>query len=332
MITVANPIYDVVFKYLMADERIARTILSALLKRDITSVQMRPHEYVNDKGTDITILRIDFAATVLTDDGKEQLVHIEVQKTWLDSETQRFRRYLAVQYENPDNMRRGHEGPYAVPMIMVYLLGHRVGDIEEPVLYVQPEPRSYDGKRVTHGVPNQFVDSLTHESVIVQIPLLHGQVNTKLDRVLSIFEQTHKVRGNAKLLNLDDTLYEGDADMQRILSRLSSAAADPAIRHDMATEEELFSEIDKRDEDILIRDRRLAEQKVLLDERQTQLDEQKSQIDEQKSQIDEQKSQIDEQKSLIRTSVKLFADMGLSADSIAAKLGISEDTVQTLLS
>jgi hypothetical protein len=32
MVTVANPIYDIVFKYLMEDERIARTILSALLQ------------------------------------------------------------------------------------------------------------------------------------------------------------------------------------------------------------------------------------------------------------------------------------------------------------
>ena len=47
MITVANPIYDVVFKYLMEDERIARTILSALLKKDIIRVEVRPHEYSN---------------------------------------------------------------------------------------------------------------------------------------------------------------------------------------------------------------------------------------------------------------------------------------------
>ena len=33
--TIANPIYDTVFKYLMEDERIARTILSALLKQEI---------------------------------------------------------------------------------------------------------------------------------------------------------------------------------------------------------------------------------------------------------------------------------------------------------
>lgn len=32
IIHVANPIYDAVFKYLMEDERIAKTLLSALLK------------------------------------------------------------------------------------------------------------------------------------------------------------------------------------------------------------------------------------------------------------------------------------------------------------
>ncbi len=33
MIYVANPLYDAVFKYLMEDERVAKTILSALLKK-----------------------------------------------------------------------------------------------------------------------------------------------------------------------------------------------------------------------------------------------------------------------------------------------------------
>ena len=41
---IANPIYDVVFKYLMEDERIARTILSALLKKDVVGVEMRAHD------------------------------------------------------------------------------------------------------------------------------------------------------------------------------------------------------------------------------------------------------------------------------------------------
>ena len=60
---VANPIYDIVFKYLMEDERIARTILSALLKKNIVKVEVRPHEYANDKRDPLSIFRFDFAAT-----------------------------------------------------------------------------------------------------------------------------------------------------------------------------------------------------------------------------------------------------------------------------
>ena len=47
MMTIANPIYDSVFKFLMEDERVARTILSALLKKDILRVEVRPHEHSN---------------------------------------------------------------------------------------------------------------------------------------------------------------------------------------------------------------------------------------------------------------------------------------------
>lgn len=45
MIILANPIYNVAFKYLIDEERIARTILSALLKKNIIRVEMRPHNY-----------------------------------------------------------------------------------------------------------------------------------------------------------------------------------------------------------------------------------------------------------------------------------------------
>ena len=47
IIHVANPIYDSVFKYIMEDERIAKTILSALLKKEVVHVTVRPHEYSN---------------------------------------------------------------------------------------------------------------------------------------------------------------------------------------------------------------------------------------------------------------------------------------------
>lgn len=81
MISVANPIYDSVFKYLMEDERIAKTILSALLKKEIESVELRPHEYANQTKDRLSMFRIDFGAKIREADGKSHLILIELQKT-----------------------------------------------------------------------------------------------------------------------------------------------------------------------------------------------------------------------------------------------------------
>lgn len=91
VVRIANPIYDSVFKYLMEDERIAKTILSALLKKEVVSIEIRPHEYSNQTRDSISMFRIDFSAKVREDDGAEHLILVELQKTWLETETLRFR-------------------------------------------------------------------------------------------------------------------------------------------------------------------------------------------------------------------------------------------------
>ena len=96
IVHVANPIYDSVFKFMMEDERVAKTILSALLKKEVLTVTIRPHEYSNTTRDSLSMFRIDFAAQVREDNGEEQLVLIELQKTWLDTETLRFRQYLGA--------------------------------------------------------------------------------------------------------------------------------------------------------------------------------------------------------------------------------------------
>ena len=98
IISVANPIYDSVFKFLMEDERIAKTILSALLKEEVLSVEIRRHEHTNTTRDTLSMFRIDFAAKVRDEKGKEKLILIELQKTWLETETLRFRQYLGAQY------------------------------------------------------------------------------------------------------------------------------------------------------------------------------------------------------------------------------------------
>ena len=331
---VANPIYDIVFKYLMEDERIARTILSALLKKDVVGVEVRPHEYTGDQRSSLSVFRIDFGATIRESDGTEKLILVELQKTWLETETLRFRQYLGVQYSNPKNMVDGH----ALPTVAVYLLGHKVGDVEEPVLYVHHQSYDYNGNVVTKGLPNVFIDSLTHDSIIVQIPRLHGQINNRLDMVLSIFDQSRKDALDEHVLRLDEQVYASDKEMEHILHRLIMAAADADMRHDMNVEDEYFSAIEKRDTVILLKDRELAEKTVQLAEKTVQLKESEAQLKESEAQLKESEAQLKEkdgklkeQKDLLRSSITMLLQAGISMEDVARRLNLSPETISQIM-
>ena len=299
MIYIANPIYDIVFKYLMEDERVVKILLSALLKKLVVEVELRKHEYSNVQRDKISMFRIDFGAKVRNADGSLHLVLIELQKTWLETETLRFRQYLGAQYANPDNMLKEKDrNSMGIPMVAVYLLGHRVGDIEEPVLYVKHNAFDYEGNEVTQGLPDPFVDSLTHNSIIVQIPRLHGHVNNRLEEILSVFDQTRKNKDNGQVLNINESEYVDDEEMMVIIHRLLAAAADAQVRQDMNTEDEFFKAIEDRDTAIMLRDRQLAEQG----------------------------QQLAEQNSIIIESARQLKASGLDVEQIAAitKLTIAE--------
>lgn len=273
IIRVANPIYDSVFKYLMEDERIARTILSALLKKEVVDIQIRRNEYSNGTRNNISMFRIDFGARIREDDGSLRLILIELQKTWLETETLRFRQYLGAQYANPENMvHEEMRPPYGIPMVAVYILGHRVGNIDVPVLYVNHKSYDYDGNVVTHGLPDPFVDSLTHDSIIVQIPLLHGQINNRLEKVLSVFDQTYKEKDDQHIVELDEAKYQDDPDMQYILQRLVMATANNQIRQDMNAEDIYIPPIESRDTAIMQRNQLIKEKNEQLLQIDQQLD------------------------------------------------------------
>ena len=279
MIYIANPIYDVVFKYLMEDERVVKILLSALLKKTVVEVEMRKHEYSNVQRDKISMFRIDFGAKVREEDGSIRLVLIELQKTWLETETLRFRQYLGAQYANPDNMLKDDEHiSQGIPMVAVYLLGHRVGDIEEPVLYIKHESYDYEGNVVTKGLPDPFVESLTHNSILVQIPRLHGHVNNRLEEILSIFDQTRKNRDNRQVIDINEADYADDAEMMLIIHRLLAAAADAQVRQDMNAEEIYLQPIEDRDTAIMQRDKQLAEKEEQFAEKEEQLEQSRSAI------------------------------------------------------
>ena len=359
-ISVANPIYDSVFKFLMEDERIAKTVLSALLKKEIVSVEMRRHEHPNVTRDSLSMFRIDFAARIKEDDGSLNLVLIELQKTWLDTETLRFRRYLAAQYNAEENMQKeGDNKGYALPMVAVYLLGHRIGDIDKPVVYVGHKALDYDGKEVAHGDTDPFINSLIHDSIIVQIPLLHGKINNRLDKVLSVFDQTQRDQKNQQIISLNEALYENDPDMMHLIRRLSLATMSAEVRQEMNDEDEFYSVVEARDTQVMQLNKELSEKRTQLSEKTAQLSEKTAQLSEKTAQLSEKTAQLSEKTAQlsektaqlsektaqlsektaqlserdaqIKSMAQTMYANGVSLSTIAASMQRSDDEVRALL-
>ena len=330
MVYVANPLYDAVFKYLMEDDRIAKTILSALLQKEVVEVKMRRNEYSNINRNAISMFRIDFAAKVKEEDGSEKLILIELQKTWLETETLRFRQYLALQYNNKENMTKESDNKYALPTVAVYLLGHRVGDINEPVVYAQHHIYDYEGKEVVLAKPDPFVESLQHDSIIVQIPLLHGKVNNHLEKVLSVFDQTHAYEEDKRVLKVDESQYAGDDEMEYIVHRLQSAAADPEMRYQMNAEEYFIPPLQDRDTAIM-------EQAKLIEQKDADLLEQKKAIKQKDADLLEQEKAIKqkdadllEQQKMLRHMVENLTKNGMDDATVMKMTGLTEEQISKL--
>ena len=313
IIHVANPIYDSVFKYIMEDERIAKTILSALLKKEVVHVTVRPHEYSNTTRDTLSMFRIDFAATVREKEGneiKDRIVLIELQKTWLNTETLRFRQYLGAQYNNKNNIREADEKGFAYPMVAVYLLGHKVGNIKEPIVYVNHDVFDYNGNVVAEGNAEPFVESLTHNSIIVQIPRLQGNVNNRLEKVLSVFDQTNIEGDTQQVLKIDEDKYADDNDMMYVLHKLTAAAANSEMRQDMNVEDEFYKAIEDRDTAIMQRDKILKEQS---------------------EQLSQQSEQLSQQSEQLKNMAKALSASGQSNEQISQMTGMSVAEIAHLL-
>ncbi len=302
MVLIANPIYDSVFKYMMEDERVAKIMLSALLQKEIIKLEMRPHEYTGVTQRKISMMRIDFAATIRNDDGSEQLILIELQKTWLVTETLRFRQYLGSQYICKKNIPDEDVNPngYGLPIVSIYILGHKLGDLQEPVVYVRRRYLDYNSKPIETGVPDPFIESLTHDSIIIQIPYLNGKVRNRLERLLQVFDQSYCLKSNEHVMEIDESGMELEEKL--VVDRLIRAFVAPEVRRDMEVEDEILSEIESRDTTIMMKNR----------------------VIEQKDRTIEQKEkELSQKDDMIINMIRLFKKQGMTDEEIAKELDIS---------
>jgi len=187
---IANPIYDVVFKRMMENERVARFFIGTLLEQNIDSVEVKPQEFTyTDELAGLAVFRLDFIATIKTETGELKKILIEIQKAKNQIDLMRFRNYLAEQYKKEDLV---DNEKLVLPITTIYILGFPLPEIETPCLKVERNYKDQITKTIL-WTKSDFVEKLTHDSYIVQVDRITGLYQTRLDKLLSIFEQTNFV-------------------------------------------------------------------------------------------------------------------------------------------
>lgn len=81
MITIANPIYDSVFKFFMEDTEVAKRLISNIIGAEVTELAPKPQEITTrSQKYAIALLRLDYTAVIKDHKGKESKVIIEMHK------------------------------------------------------------------------------------------------------------------------------------------------------------------------------------------------------------------------------------------------------------
>ena len=316
MAQVVNPIYDTVFKYLMQDEKVAKVLIGNILKTKVVSIQMNNNEYSALLPDGKKIFKLDFSATILDKSGKHQLVHIEVQKALEEGEIMRFRAYLGAIYM--DQTKKYQETikdsktnteiivEHPLPIHSIYILGHELGDgLQKSVMHGENIFKDQEGNIINIPPDNDYINGLTHTVTFVIAPLTKQNVQTHLDRLLTIFSDTAP---NSQLIELDE-YYDDSDDYRTIMRVLQKASADKQLRGDLDLEQYAWN-------NQLKMERRAEELQVLVNEMGTQLTQQKAQL-----------SQKDAQ---LAAAIKALSATS-SAAQIAKILNISQQQVEEIL-
>ncbi len=258
---IANPIYDVVFKRMMENNRVAKFFIGTLLEQTIETVEVKPQEFTySDEMAALAVFRLDFIATIKTESGEYRKVLIEIQKAKNHIDLMRFRNYLAEQYKKEDLI---NDEKVILPITTIYILGFKLPEIVSPCLKVA---RNYwdliDKKAIT--TRSDFVEKLTgrhsvHDSFIVQVNRITDRYQTRLDKLLSVFEQTNFV--DDKKITKEFTHATDIEEVGLITDILHYSGTDPGERKKIETEQEAWRTVEALTEGL--REKVLEQSKVI---------------------------------------------------------------------
>jgi len=303
---IANPIYDVVFKYLMEDNAIAKILISSIIEQEVLMLDFHPQESTLELAEhSLTVYRLDFTARIKTPDGYKSVL-IEIQKSQLPTDIMRFRKYLGEQYRKNAVLPESDsdDNDKSIPIITVYFLGHELDFLKRPVIQVLRQCRDGITKELLTG-RDEFIENLTHDCYIIQIPYLHKRRRTELEILLSVFDQNNLTTDH-HILNVSEEDFP--EKFRPLIRRLQRAIAEPQVRKTMEIEDEILTLLQKKERQIARKEEIIQEKEKALEQKDTIIGEKVKVIEQKEKAIEEKEKAIEEKEKAIEEKDKAIEE------------------------
>ncbi|MDR0306751.1 MAG: hypothetical protein LBI42_07925 [Chitinispirillales bacterium] len=309
---IANPIYDATFKRLLENDRAAKFFIGTILNCKVLSLEptVREHTEYDDKTGKLTLFRMDFAATIQTGNEGEKRVIIELQKAKHLGDVYRFRKYPGKEYVRSK-----------LPIISIYILGFNLS-VESPAFGNVPVYRDLRTNEELHFY-DSFVEQLTHSAYFVQAKRIKRSPDSKLDKLLSVFEQDNFVGDDRTTKNYP--LEVDDPEIKTVIDVLRHVAADPKAREEL-DREEYYQEA--MDEMFGEKDRELVQTKLKYEDAIQREEEANKTIERQNHELAETRQREEEANNRQKTSIKNLIDKGFSPEEVSHLLNIPIQLIQ----
>jgi hypothetical protein len=306
---IANPIYDVVFKYLLEDIEIARDLLSTILGEEVVSLELKAQETASENTWNIQILRLDFKAVIKKKDGSLFKVLIELQKSKQVFDVMRFRRYLGDNYKKEDQIldKDGLAVFRPLPIITIYFLGFLLNNVPSGIIKVKREYVDAVTEEIL-GVKEDFVELLTHDSYMIQLGRLPLESRGKLDRVMQIFSPMYQNKLNKHQVDFQGDIH--DPLVRKMVERLGRAIASDEYRDKMDVEDE----IDR------IFERELGKKDLVIAQKDKLLDKTVKRFEKSKKQVESAKKELENANKRIEIEIQKREDLQIEMDALKKKL------------
>jgi hypothetical protein len=212
----------------------------------------------------LTVYRLDFSAKIKTAEGHKNVI-IELQKAKFPADIMRFRKYLGEQFSNKENFQKVKIGSRfrktGLPIISIYFLGHKLDYTKSSAIKVSRQYIDLMTNKIIE-TKETFIESLTLDSYVIQIPYLTDKRRNDLEILLSVFDQRNNVDKDHHILNVKES--EFPEKYRPIIRKLQKAVEDNEVRKKMNMEDGIIDELEDLERTIedLEQENELVKQKL----------------------------------------------------------------------